>query len=229
MVICVFFGALLGGLNGVAWSVAVGFALISLTVTLGDKCLLFILGARELTQKEKKITSLVNNYGCLNLYKQIKIYSFHDSDLRVCYFRSFVGQGSLILSDSFLSHENAENILNEVISESNLNSSQFRDVAIMLSYQMMVLGYILSPLSKVLSSLVFYMFYPVVQMRSYVINEKLNIGSGQLVHVMNKERNIVKRKKIVVDITNDFSILDRSSDTLINYSLSWVKARANLG
>lgn len=208
-------GAIFGGLNGVPLFIYIGLVLMALTVVLGDKLLLFILGARKVQIKELSFDTLISSFGCANRLRALRIYSFHSNEISLCLINSIITHDrSLVISDSALKHEKAINILEEGLANVTLEKNVLCDLAVIICYQVLFIGYFLGTFSTTLKDVYFYLLRPITLMKDYLIRRDLTNPLSASLLISNQKRDRERRPHIINDIVKDYGIIESSNSSL---------------
>ena len=211
------FGALFGGSEGLYW--ATGFMLIAIVLNLcfGDKFIHFLLNAKEVSTKSVSLNSMISNYSCTNNISKIRLFKCHSEHVTVCMVRSLVSSRSLIVSESLLDDDKDLKILSDVINAIDINRNLFSELALVLSYQVLMPGYLLNKVSRLLGCIYFYLFYPLLLLKNTIVSRT------QKAKVLNRYNKLSSKNKvnrpIVNDLVFDYGIIESTNIGIWDYMI----------
>jgi hypothetical protein len=127
------------------------------------------------------------------------------------------GDRSLIVSDSLLKHEKVMEILSEGLSGVDLRKNTLKDLAVVLSYEILFTGYFLGTFSKMLKDIYFYSFRPITMMKNYLIQRDVTTPLASSLLTTNRKRAYANRPHIINDIVKDYGIIESDRNSLWSF------------
>lgn len=210
-----FLGSVFFGQGGLKVFLITSLALIWITFFLGDKLILFLLGARELSLKDVELESYINRLSCRYEIPPMRLYKLSIGEPGLCLIKSASNDYSLVITDDLLRPEKHREFVENTISSMDYRRDTLVDLAVALSYQILLPGYLLGHLSSHLKSVYFYLLYPIILIKSYLSHEsRMQLAGPSPIARSLKSKN--NTSLLVKDIISDYGIIFSRRSNLWN-------------
>lgn len=210
ILIWTFVGVIFVGVQGLEMFSITATFLILLTFLFGDKFILLVLGARDITIKNTDVSSFLSHLCSQNEVVPMRTFRLRSGDYGICLVNSIFSGKSLVLSERLLRELEGDKRQRTAVENLEYKREKIVDLAINLCYQMLMPGYLLGLLSPLLKSIYFFLAYPIIMAKNKLSRAR---QSQNIQHVRIKRKKN-KKNTLIMDVIRDYGILLEERDNL---------------